>query len=140
MTKPYADTTEDAQATQQPARDDLLEVPVRPPREPAAYRPTDHFIQRLRERVPEYDSDLPRRLIQDGTAARVRGDSVDDGLQYGTPVGFTDTVGGKPWTVVVALRPAAFVDGDDVKHRALTVFQGTPTPAGQDADAGGEHA
>jgi hypothetical protein len=140
MTKPYADTTEDAQATQQPDRDDLLEVPVRPPREPAAYRPTDHFIQRLRERVPEYDSDLPRRLIEDGTATCVRGDSVEDGLQYGTPVGFTDTVEGKPWTVVVALRPAAFVDGDDVKHRALTVFQGTPTPPGQDADAGGERA
>ena len=140
MTPTHDGTTDEkAQTTQQPdGRGDLLRVPVRPPRDPAAYRPTDHFIQRLRERVPEYDRDLPRRVIQDGRACRVRGDSVDDDLKYGTPVGFTDTVEGKPWTVIVALRPVAFVD--DVKHRALTVFQGTPTPADRDGDAGGEHA
>jgi len=120
---------EDAQTTQDRGR--LLNIPVRPPREPAAYRPTDHYLQRHRERVPEYDSDLPRRVIEDGRACRVRGDTVEDDLGYGTPVGFTETVRGEPWTVVVALRPTAFVDDD--KHRALTVFQGTPTPA----DTGG---
>lgn len=127
MTPTHDGTTDgEAQTTQQPdGRGDLLRVPVRPPREPAAYRPTDHFIQRLRERVPEYDSNLPRRIIEDGRACRVRGDSVDGGADYGTPVGFTTAIRGEPWTVIVALRPAAFVD--DGKHRALTVFQGTPT-------------
>jgi len=130
------DTTEDAQTTEDRGR--LVNIPVRPPREPAAYRPTDHYLQRHRERVPEYDSNLPRRVIEDGRARRVRGETVDGGADYGTPVGFTTAIRGEPWTVVVALRPAAFVD--DGKHRALTVFQGTPTPADRDGDAvgGGE--
>lgn len=105
---------------------DLVEIPIRPPRDPDAYRPTDHFLQRLRDRVPEYDRDLPGRVIAEGRTRRVNGDDVGDGPTYGTPVGFTATVRGEPWTVVVALRPRAFLDGG--KHRALTVFQGVPTP------------
>lgn len=105
----------------------LVEIPVEPPREPAAYRPRDHFIQRLRDRVPEYARNLPRDVIQDGRVCRVRGDDVVDQPGYGTPIAFTKTVHGKPWTVVVALRPDGFAD-TDATHHALTVWQGTPTP------------
>lgn len=49
----------------------LVEIPVAPPRQPAAYRPRDHFLQRLRGRVPEYARDLPREIIQNGRVCRV---------------------------------------------------------------------
>jgi hypothetical protein len=108
--------------------DQLVEIPVKPPREPAAYQPRDHFLLRLRQRVPEFDRNLPRQVIQDGRVCRVHGDTVDERPDYGTPVAFTKTVRGDPWTVVVALRPDGFTD--DPTHHALTLWQGTPTPAG----------
>jgi hypothetical protein len=116
--------------------DQLVEIPVRPPRDPAAYRPTDHFLQRHRERVPEFDKSLPRRVIETGQASRVRGAAVADASDYGTPIAFTTAVRGEPWTVVVALRPVAFVDSD-TKHRALTLYQGTPTRT-DESGGGGE--
>lgn len=129
MPTEYAADDESSTDTEQ-----LVEIPVEPPREPAAYRPRDHFLQRLRERVPEYARDLPRDVIQDGRVCRVRGDTVDDQPGYGTPVAFTATVDGDPWTVVVALRPDGFASADPT-HHALTLWQGTPTPA--DDDRGG---
>jgi hypothetical protein len=108
----------------------LVEIPVEPPRDPAAYRPRDHFIQRLRERVPEFARDLPRDVIQDGRVCRVHGDTVADSPDYGTPVAFTHTVRGDTWTVVVALRPDGFAD-DGADHYALTLWQGEPAMAGQ---------
>jgi len=117
---------------------DLVEVPVRPPREPAAYRATTHFQQSLRDRVPELDrSVLPRRVIQNGTATRqVTDDDALDLSEGGTPIAFTETVAGGPWTVVVALRPEAFADhtGDRL-HRALTIYQGRPSPEAGGGDA-----
>ena len=107
--------------------DDLVTVPVRPPRDPAAYRATTHFQQNLRERVPELDrSELPRRIIEDGTATRQVTDRDALDLSVGgTPVAFTERVDGDPWTVVVALRPQAFTS--DRLHRALTIYQGRPS-------------
>lgn len=107
---------------------DIVRVPVRPPRAPAAYRPTDHYLQQQRERVPEFDQSLPRRVIETGEVTRVPGASVEDGNQFGTTVAFTTTVRGESWTVVVALRPKAFAT--DAKHRAVTVYQGFPAGDG----------
>jgi hypothetical protein len=48
-------------------------------------------------------------------------------------VAFTETIGGDPWTVVVALRPEAFTS--DRLHRALTIYQGRPShETGGEAD------
>ena len=105
----------------------FVEILVTPPREPAVYRPRDHFLQRLRERVPEYQRNLPREVIKEGRVCRVPGADVTENPDYGTPVAFTKSVDGKPWTVVVALRPDSLI-ADDAKHDALTLFQGTPTP------------
>jgi|APHM01.1.fsa_nt_gi hypothetical protein len=107
-------------------------VPVAPPRETAEYRTTTHFIDRLRERVDERDRDhLLRILIEDGQISRTRaGDDLADDVpadEVGATVAFTTTgPGDRPWTLIAALRPAAFVDEDE-RHRALTIWQGTPT-------------
>ena len=106
---------------------DLVTVPVQPPRDPGEYRATTHFQQNLRDRVPELDrSELPRRIIEDGTATRQLSLDALDLSVGGAPVAFTEGVDGDPWTVVVALRPEAFVDADRL-HRALTIYQGTPS-------------
>lgn len=114
----------------------LVEVPVRPPRNPSMYRPTDHFLQRLRERVPKHDRDiLPERLLREGDVERRPGDprADPDEAHDGAVVAFTATVRDKPWTLVVALRPAAFLN-ESSKHRALSVYQGTPRSSRGEAD------
>lgn len=121
---------------------DTVAVPVAPPRDPAAYRVTDHYRNRLRDRVRDRDrSTLPGELIREGDVVRARDPDarrVPANL-HGTPVAFTtDGPRGQPWTLVAALRPRAFVD-DDALHRALTIFQGTPTgPGDAGGDAGGD--
>ena len=121
--------------------DDTVTVPVVPPREPGAYQATRHFSNRLRERVRDADrSNLTRTLIRSGRVSRVRDPDERDvpDADRGTPVGFTTTdVDGRPWTLVAALRPVAFVD-DDEQHRALTIFQGTPTRRDDVPDDGGD--
>jgi hypothetical protein len=85
--------------------------------------------------VPKFERDLPRQVIQNGRVRRVHGDDVADSPDYGTPVAFTETVRGDPWTVVVALRPDAYAVADST-HYALTVWQGTPAEdSGGDTDA-----
>jgi hypothetical protein len=117
-------------------------IPVAPPRDPAEYRATRHFSNRLRERVDERDRDqLPRTLIDRGRITRVAGDrdvpDVPDD-EHGATVAFTTTgPRERPWTLVAALRPVAFID-DSERHRALTIFQGTPTPRSDVAGAGGD--
>ena len=119
------DTTDDGRTE----HDDTVTVPVAPPRDPAAYRATRHFSNRLRERVDDVDRDhLPRRLIEEGRVSRVvdHDGDVPDG-ERGTTIAFATVADdGRPWTLVAALRPVAFV-GPDEKHRAVTIFQGTPT-------------
>jgi hypothetical protein len=54
-------------------------------------------------------------------------DNATDDDSYGNPVAFT-TVGPeqKPWTLVAGLRHEAYVNSD-VLHRAVTIYQGTPS-------------
>jgi hypothetical protein len=115
-------------------------IPVTPPRDPREYRATRHFSNRLRERVDERDRDqLPRTLIDRGRITRVAGDGVDADVpddEHGATVAFTTTgPRERPWTLVAALRPVAFID-DEERHRALTIWQGTPTPRSDVGDAG----
>lgn len=133
-------TTPDTTADGRTAYDaETVTVPVSPPRDPSAYRATRHFSNRLRERVDDVDRDeLPRTLIEDGRVARVAGDDADvPADERGATVAFTTTgPRARPWTLVAALRPVAFaLDGE--RHRALTIFQGTPTRRDDVADAGG---
>ena len=135
-TKP--DTTADGRTAYDT---ETVTVPVAPPRDPSAYRATRHFSNRLRERVDDIDRDeLPRTLIEDGRVSRVvdHDDAdVPDG-ERGTTIAFTTTgPRERPWTLVAALRPVAFIDEEE-RHRALTIWQGTPTPRSDVGDAGGD--
>jgi hypothetical protein len=127
------DTTNDGRDER---RDETVTIPVAPPREPSAYRATDHFRNRLRERVDEHRrGTLPADLIRDGRVRRVpasAGDVPDH--ERGACVAFsTATATGRPWTLIAALRPAAFVS-DDERHRAVTIYQGAaPDAAGATA-------
>jgi len=103
---------------------DLVTVPVAVPREPAAYRPTVHFGQRLKDRVPEHDRDaLPRRLIEDGAVSRVPEHPHAPDAR-GTLVAFIDEIAGETWTLIVSLRPGAFIR--DGKHGAVSIYRGRP--------------
>ena len=112
---------------------DIVTVPVAPPRDPAAYHPTVHFAQRLKDRVPEYDRDaLPRRLIEDGRVSRVPDHAHATDAQ-GTLVAFIDEIAGETWTLIVSLRPGAFTR--DGKHGAVSIYRGRPEDAPDTEDA-----
>ena len=116
---------------------DLVTVPVAVPRDPPAYRATTHFQQRLKERVPEplHDS-LPGQLIEDGRVNRAGEYRPGTGAGKGTPVAFSDEIGGDTWTLIVALRPRALIR--DGTHAALTVYRGPPEQTPETADSGRE--
>jgi hypothetical protein len=116
---------------------ETITIPVAPPRDPTTYDATAHFRNRLRERVDTHRRDsLPATLIRSGRVRCVpRTQSTDlPDPEPGSAVAFTTaTVTGRPWTLVAALRPRAFVD-DDEQHRAITIYQGPP----RTADGGGD--
>lgn len=116
---------------------DLVTVPVPVPRDPPSYRATAHFQQRLKQRVPEYLRDsLPGRLIEDGRVNRAGEYRPGTGAGKGTPVAFSDEIGGDTWTLIAALRPRALVR--DGTHAALTVYQGPPSETPETATDGPE--
>jgi hypothetical protein len=90
---------------------------------------TDHFRNRLRERVDNHRRDtLPAELIREGRVRRAP-TTADDVPEHerGACVAFTTaTATGRPWTLIAALRPLAFT-ADDQRHRAITIYQG-PAP------------
>jgi hypothetical protein len=104
--------------------DDLVEIPVRPPREVDRYNPTTHFGQRLRERVPErHRGPVPSEIIETGRVTRRPWDAPDCLDAPGQPVAFTGRVDGDQYTVVVALRPDGF-QRPDAPHDVITVWPG----------------
>jgi len=118
---------------------ELVEIPVLPPRTPSCYRPTTHFKQRLRERVPgRHHGPVPAKLIEDGRTQRRPWGAPVDLVEPGQPVAFTDKVDGKTYTVIAALRPAGFCSSD-MTHDLLTVYTGEPPAEPTDA-VGGEQA
>jgi len=117
--------------------DDLVTVPVAVPRTPPSYRATTHFQQRLKERVPEHLRDsLPRRLIEDGRVNVAGEYRPGTGPGKGTPVAFSDEIGGETWTLIAALRPRALTR--DGTHAALTVYRGPPSESPETAESAPE--
>jgi hypothetical protein len=106
----------------------LITIPVVPPTDPAQYRATRHYHNRLRERVSEaFQSTLPAKLIREGQVRRLE-DAGNIGLSEtdGAKIAFTTTgPKNRPWTLIAGLRPMAFTDSEE-KHRAVTIYQGTP--------------
>jgi hypothetical protein len=99
------------------------------PRDPEAYRVTNHFVNRLKQRVDDaWHPSLPATLIRDGSITRLKPD-VKTGKnrhECDTTVAFSST-GPKQrvWTLVAGLRHEAYVH-DDECHRAITIYLGTP--------------
>lgn len=118
---------------------DTVTVPVAPPRDPSRFAATDHFRNRLRERVDDHRRDtLPAALIREGRVHRAPA-TADDVPEYerGAMVAFTTaTATGRPWTLLAALRPRAFADPDE-RHRAVTIYQGPAPDADAATDRGG---
>lgn len=111
--------------------DDLVEIPVRPPRDLDRYEPTKHFGQRLRERVPSrHRGPVPSEIIESGRVTRRPWDAPADLDAPGQPVAFTGRVDGDQYTVIVALRPSGFRDPGR-PHDVITVWQGDPSNADQ---------
>lgn len=87
-----------------------LSVPI--PREPSAYRMTEHFrFRKSRRENPSVDGEVIRRCIEDG---RIKRTQSADRFIFEWEAGWT-------WWVIVELREEAFLQEAE-KHRALTVF------------------
>lgn len=99
------------------------------PREPEAYRVTNHFVNRLKQRVDEaWHPSLPATLIQDGTLTRLKPEAPTGKNCYEceTKVAFSSTdPKQRVWTLVAGLRHEAYIH-DDECHRAITIYLGTP--------------
>jgi len=97
------------------------------PREPDAYRVTNHFLNRLKQRVDEaFQPSLPATLIQDGTIKRLKPDCGKNRRECHAKVAFS-TTGPKQrvWTLVAGLRHEAYYNQREC-HRAITIYLGTP--------------
>lgn len=81
------------------------------PRDPSAYQPTDHFLQRKRDRDP------PGSAIADCIRAGTVKRCDDELLRY-----LETTIHGEVWRVVVRFEPAV-VHGSASAHRAVTIHR-----------------
>ncbi|WP_049980237.1 hypothetical protein [Halolamina rubra] len=89
-----------------------LSTSITPPREPSAYRITDHFRYRMNHRQnPSVDGDIIRRCFEHG---RIKNTSQADRFIF-------ELDAEHRWWVIVELRDVAFFQEAE-KHRALTVF------------------
>lgn len=89
-----------------------LSARVTPPREPEAYRITDHFRYRLNHRRnPSIDGEIVRRCIEEGV---VKHTQQAERFFFELELDYR-------FRVVVALRDEAFLQEEE-KHRALTVY------------------
>jgi len=93
-------------------QDAVYKLDVTPPRDPAAYRITDHFRYRMNHRRnPSIDGDLVRRCIEEG---RIKHTQEANRFFFELELDYR-------FRVLVALRDSAFFDPEQ-KHRALTVY------------------
>jgi len=102
-----------------------LSVPV--PLDPSQYRPTVHFGQRLRERVPDgIQDDVIEDCIREGgchgVSPRKCEDNIDEHEDVVQFFGFDGRLNGRHWRVVVGLREAAYLDRGR-EHLAVTVYE-----------------
>lgn len=108
----------------QQSKDDLVEIPVLPPRTTSCYRPTQHFRQRLSERIPSrHHGPVPRDIVENGTVTRQPFDGYPEAGGPGHPVAFVGDVDGDTYTVIAALHPDAYCQPDTV-HDLVTVYTG----------------
>ncbi len=89
-----------------------LSASVSPPRDPSAYRITDHFRDRLNFRQnPTVDGKIVRRCFEEG---QIKHTQVADRFFFELELDYR-------YRVVVALRDEAFLEEAE-KHRAVTVY------------------
>lgn len=89
-----------------------LRVPI--PRDPAAYSPSTHFLQRKRYRKPTIKDWIIEELLTEGECKQ-----VDSNRFF-----FEKTIwseGEHDWRLVVAVNEEAFTD-PEATHRILTAF------------------
>jgi hypothetical protein len=95
-----------------PPEEPRYTLSLTPPRQPEAYRITDHFRQRLKRRKnPTITGDIVRRCIEDGQLKRTQ---VSHHFFFELQLDYR-------FRVVVALRDEAFLEQEE-KHRALSVY------------------
>ena len=119
----------DAHRSASTAGEGLVEIPVQPPRDPTCFRPTDHYLHRLHERVPERDrGDVPREIIKHGHVERQAWTPSKFDGEPGHPVAYTGEVYAETYTV----RTACFVSGSakpDGRNAVTTVYVSAFTSA-----------
>lgn len=99
-------------ATQQHTPRYRLSQSLPVPREPSAYRITEHFRFRVSRRTnPSVDGEIIRRCIEEG---ELKTTQQADRFIFEFEAGYT-------WRLIVALRDEAFLQ-DEEKHRAVTVY------------------
>jgi hypothetical protein len=112
--------------------DKRVNVPMPVPRDPAEYRATIHFGQRLRERVPaEHRDTVVETLFQRGdiygaSAPATTADEADVSQYFA----FEASVEDVEYRLIAGIRPAAFREPER-KHLAVTIM---PT-GGDETDA-----
>lgn len=95
--------------------------PKKVPRDPKAYRSTQHFINRLKQRVPEkLQSDIAARCVRHGElkAVSAAGKASSNAHQ---DFAFFHEIDGTTWKLVVGIVPRAY-ESDHVKHFARSIY------------------
>jgi hypothetical protein len=95
------------------------------PRDPAAYQPTIHFGQRLKERIPENHRDsIVRECLQRGRCHGVsdRKAKGHDDVRQCFGFDLDDDLLDATYRLVVGIRPTAFRQAS-TNHLAITIME-----------------
>lgn len=97
--------------------------PKKVPRDPQAYRPTNHFYNRLKQRVPdELQDDIAARCIKHGHVSSTSPAGHCEGSVWQT-YAFDYEIDDTEWSVIVGIVPQAY-GSEMVKHQAITIYSG----------------
>lgn len=91
------------------------------PRDPKAYRSSQHYINRLKQRVPEeLQNDIAARCVRHGKLKAVSkaGHASSNAHQ---DFAFFHEIRGTTWKLVVGIVPQAF-ESEHVKHFARSIY------------------